>query len=66
MRSIALIGALAVPVLGGLLPMLTLFAARRRRVRAGRCSGLAWGSPDTVVGVVSLFGIGVLVQPGHD
>jgi hypothetical protein len=59
---IALIGTLAVPILGGVFPMLMLYAARRRGEYVPEDAPGWLGHPVTVVAVASLFGVGVLVQ----
>jgi amino acid permease len=59
---IALIGTLAVPILGGVFPMLMVLAARRRGEYVPSDAPRWLGHPVTVLGVAALFGVGVLVQ----
>jgi hypothetical protein len=59
---IAIVGTLAVPVLGGVLPMLMLLAARRRGEYVPSDAPRALGHPVTVAVVCGLFGVGVIVQ----
>src|SRR5262249_32260458 len=59
---IALLGTLATPILGGVIPMLILLAARRRGEYATAVAPRFLAHPLTVVVVAGLYSAGILFQ----